>query len=102
MHLATVCLISAAAFAVAGTALGSAMGIGGDFTLAHAHAHINLLGWVTLALYGLYHRGVVRENNRLAWVQVGCALIGTTSRSALATPVAAGECAVNQSAGAGA
>jgi hypothetical protein len=77
MHLATVCLVSAAAFAVAGTALCSAMGISGDFTLAHAHAHINLLGWVTLALYGVYHRGVERRSNRLAWAQVGCTLVGT-------------------------
>ena len=40
--------------------LGIYMGMHEDFTLAPVHAHINLLGWVTLALYGLYHRGVER------------------------------------------
>jgi hypothetical protein len=49
------------------------MGMHDDFTLAPVHAHINLLGWVTLSLYGLYHRGVARARNRLAWAQVGCA-----------------------------
>jgi hypothetical protein len=58
-------------------AMGLFMGIGGDFALRHAHSHINLAGWVTLAIYGLYHRGVVRTSNSLAWVQVALALIGT-------------------------
>ena len=44
--------------------LGIWMGMHEDFTLAPVHAHINLLGWVTLALYGLYHRGVERASNR--------------------------------------
>jgi hypothetical protein len=55
--------------------LGIFMGTRGDFTLTPVHAHINLLGWVTLALYGLYHRGVERARDRLAWVQVGCAAV---------------------------
>jgi hypothetical protein len=78
MSLASICLVAAAAFGVAGTALGTAMGMLGDFTLAHAHAHVNLLGWVTLALYGLYYRGSSRQGDRLAGLQVGCALVGTT------------------------
>jgi hypothetical protein len=56
--------------------LGIWMGMNENFTLAPAHAHINLLGWVTLSLYGLYHRGVERVSNRLAWVQVGSAAAG--------------------------
>ncbi len=32
------------------------MAAGHDFTLAPAHAHLNLLGWVSLSLYGLYYR----------------------------------------------
>jgi len=41
---------------LAGECLGIWMGIAHDFTLSPAHAHLNLLGWVTLALYGIMHR----------------------------------------------
>lgn len=56
--------------------LGLYMGIRGDFTLAPAHAHLNLLGWVTMAVYGLYHRYVTRARNRLTWVKVACGAAG--------------------------
>jgi hypothetical protein len=39
-----------------GEVLGLHMGISQDFTLVPAHAHLNLLGWVTLAAFGLMHR----------------------------------------------
>ena len=58
--------------------LGVFMGINQDFTLSPAHAHLNLLGWVSLALYGLYHRGVARASDRLAWVQASSAAAGAT------------------------
>jgi hypothetical protein len=38
---------------------GILMAIAQDFTLAPAHAHLNLLGWVTMALYGLFVTGQV-------------------------------------------
>ena len=48
--------------------LGIQMGIAHDFTAAPAHAHINLVGWVTLALYGLVHRAYpAMAASRLAW-----------------------------------
>jgi hypothetical protein len=77
MKIGTTCLIAAAVFGVFGMAMGLYMGIGGDFALAHAHSHINLAGWVTLSIYGLYHRGVDRVRNTLAWIQVSLALIAT-------------------------
>jgi hypothetical protein len=76
MRLAYFCFIAAALSALGGMSLGIWMGMNEDFTLAPVHAHINLLGWVTLSLYGLYHRGVARETNRLAWIQVGAAALG--------------------------
>jgi hypothetical protein len=76
MRLAYCCFIAAALSALAGMSLGFWMGMHEDFTLAPVHAHINLLGWVTLALYGLYHRGVERPSNRLAWTQVSVAAAG--------------------------
>jgi hypothetical protein len=53
--------VSAAFFAVGallllgGMALGEYMGSHEDFQLAPLHAHINLLGWVTLALFGTFY-----------------------------------------------
>jgi hypothetical protein len=73
MRIAYFCFIAAAAAALCGMSLGFYMGMVRDFTLTAVHAHINLLGWVTLALYGLYHRGVARAGNRVAWAQVSCA-----------------------------
>jgi hypothetical protein len=61
MRLAYFCFFAAALSALTGMSLGIWMGINENFTLAPVHAHINLLGWVSLALYGLYHRGVARE-----------------------------------------
>ena len=41
--------------ALVGMGLGIYMGITGDYTLAPAHAHNNLLGWVSMAIFGLYY-----------------------------------------------
>ena len=76
MRLAYFCFVAAAVAALSGMSLGIWMGINEDFTLAPVHAHINLLGWVTLCLYGLYHRGVARASDRLAWTQVTVAAAG--------------------------
>src|SRR5215470_13602389 len=42
--------------ALIGMCGGVLMAIAQDFSLAPAHAHLNLLGWVTMALYGLFYR----------------------------------------------
>jgi hypothetical protein len=47
---------TAVAFFVIGVALGTYMGAAQDFRLVHVHAHLNLLGWVALALIGLIYR----------------------------------------------
>ena len=41
--------------ALVGMGVGIFMGITGDYTLAPAHAHSNLLGWVSMAIFGLYY-----------------------------------------------
>jgi hypothetical protein len=69
-------LMMAGLAALCGMGLGIEMGISQDFTLAPAHAHLNLLGWVTLALYGLYHRSVGRKGGWLGWSQVGAGAVG--------------------------
>jgi len=47
--LATFCLTG-------GMALGIGMGLAHDFQYAPVHAHLNLLGWASLALFGLIYK----------------------------------------------
>ena len=49
-------LLLAAACLIAGTILGISMGIAHDFQLAPVHAHLNLVGWASLALFGVIYR----------------------------------------------
>ena len=47
------------------------------FSLAPAHAHLNLAGWVTLALYGLIHRAFPQlASAKLAPLQCIIAILG--------------------------
>lgn len=43
-------------FVVLGVSLGYWMGATHNFTVSPVHAHINLLGWVSMFLYGLFYR----------------------------------------------
>lgn len=43
-------------YLVVGIGLGSHMGASGDHTLSPVHAHINLLGFVSMTLFGLAYR----------------------------------------------
>lgn len=45
----------AVVYLIAGVGLGIAMGASENFTLRPVHAHINLLGWATMALAGLVY-----------------------------------------------
>ena len=47
---------TAAICVTAGMALGIFMGASGDHSYADTHAHLNLVGWVTLALFGIYYQ----------------------------------------------
>lgn len=48
-------LFISALFALVGMAWGIQMSMTTDHTLSPAHAHNNLIGFVTLAIYGLYY-----------------------------------------------
>jgi cbb3-type cytochrome oxidase subunit 1 len=63
--------------AITGIVLGIFMGVNQDFRLAHMHAHLNLLGWVSFFIFGGYYslapdaaRGVLPK------VHYGLCLIG--------------------------
>lgn len=51
-------LLAAVLAGSSGMVLGIAMGMLQDFRLTPVHAHVNLLGWVSLALYGLFYQAV--------------------------------------------
>ena len=60
-----------------GMCWGMGMAITENFTLAPAHAHLNLLGWVTMSIYGGFY-ALTRQtmSSRLAWINYGCATLG--------------------------
>lgn len=75
--------VSAAFFAMGvvcvliGMLYGMYMGASETFTLAAAHAHLNLVGWVTMALYGTFYaltRGTM--STRLAWTNFVVSALG--------------------------
>ena len=69
-------IITALICLLVGEGLGIYMGIGQDFTLSPAHAHMNLLGWVTLATFGLMHRAYpALSGSRIALPQMVLALL---------------------------
>ena len=75
--------VSAAFFAVGtlclliGMTMGMHMGGSHDFTLMPAHAHLNLLGWVTMSLYGIFY-ALTRQtlSQKLAWTNFGLSTLG--------------------------
>ncbi len=62
--------LSAISFLVIGVGMGIYMSAAEDYLLRPVHAHVNLLGWVTSALMGLFyaHTGP-RLTTRLIWIQ---------------------------------
>jgi hypothetical protein len=60
-----------------GLVLGIVMGIREDFTLAPAHAHLNLIGFVLMFLVGLYYRIVPTAGASLpAKIQAALHVVG--------------------------
>ena len=64
-------------FLIGGIGIGLHMAMSQDHTAATAHAHINLLGWVTMAIFGVYYAlNPVKAARRLALVQYGVYTLG--------------------------
>jgi hypothetical protein len=63
---------------IAGMLWGIVMGISEDHSTMPAHAHLNLLGWVSLFLFGIYyHLHPAIDCSRLASLQVWIWIAGT-------------------------
>ncbi|KAA2235931.1 hypothetical protein [Salinarimonas soli] len=61
----------AVVFALSGMAMGIGMAMSQNHSIMPAHAHLNLLGWVSLFLFGIYYERRPRLNaSKLALVQV--------------------------------
>jgi len=63
-------------YVLCGMFWGMQMGESNDFAMAPAHAHLNLLGWVTMALYGTFY-ALTRDSfsPRLAWINFAFAAL---------------------------
>lgn len=68
---------TAIVYALLGMAMGIYMAASQDHALSPAHAHLNLLGWVSMALYGLYYHTVpLAAESRLAMVHFVTSTLG--------------------------
>lgn len=68
---------SGVVYVILGMLWGIHMGIAQDFTLAPAHAHLNLVGFVTMALAGIfYHLTPRAARSLLARVHFALATLG--------------------------
>ena len=64
-------------YALVAMLLGITMGMREDFTQAPTHAHLNLVGWVSMALYALVYRQCpAAAQSRLAMLHFWVANIG--------------------------
>ncbi|WP_425419894.1 hypothetical protein [Oricola indica] len=64
-------------FLLVGIAIGLKMSISGVHNVTGAHAHANLLGWVTMAIMGAYYAlAPAKAEGRLAIVQYGVYTLG--------------------------
>jgi hypothetical protein len=70
------CFVSAALYALVGMAMGIFMAASHDHTLSPAHAHLNLLGWVSMGIFGLYYQAAPAAGDRkIAKVHVAFATL---------------------------
>lgn len=78
-QLARLFFKTAIVFLIVGIAMGLQMAISGNHNVIGAHAHANLLGWVTMALFGTYYAfNPAKAETRLANLQYWVYTVGVT------------------------
>ncbi|KFG70076.1 hypothetical protein [Microvirga sp. BSC39] len=78
MHASSLSFRLAVLFVIAGMAMGIGMAATQNHAIMPAHAHLNLLGWVSLFLFGIYYeRRPALDASRLAMIQVVLWSVGT-------------------------
>jgi hypothetical protein len=70
------CFKLASITALIGVSLGIYMGIFEDHRLAPVHVHLNLIGWVSLFLFGLFYKSHPTAIGMAAAVQIAVASVG--------------------------
>ncbi len=91
-------------FVLIGMFIGMYMGANEDFRISMAHAHLNLLGWVTMALYGVFYALTAKTmSKKLAWTNYILSTIGVllmiptlavfliSHQASMVAPMVAGE-----------
>lgn len=74
--LSRFCWITAVVYVLVGMGFGIWMSITGDHRFAPAHAHLNLIGWVSIALLGTFYALVPQVSGwMISKIQVGLAQI---------------------------
>ena len=96
MNASSLCFRAAMLLLLAGMAWGLQMAISGDHSAFPAHAHLNLLGFVALFLFGIFYRlNPSVESNRLAipqvWIWVGATIVIAIGVGLVSTGHASGE-----------
>lgn len=76
MKASSLFLRTGALAAIFGMGLGISMAIMQDFTLRGVHAHINLVGWASMFLFGIYYHVVPAADSKLAKIHYYVALPG--------------------------
>jgi hypothetical protein len=71
VRLPEMCFAAASLTAMLGISLGIYMGVSQDHQLAPVHVHLNLLGWVSLFLMGLYYKSHDAGRGWAAFLQAG-------------------------------
>jgi hypothetical protein len=78
MNASTLSFRSAVCLGIAGIVFGIVVAASGDHSTYPARAHLNLLGWVSLFLIGIFYRYYpALDASRIALVQVWVWVIGT-------------------------
>jgi hypothetical protein len=83
---------AAVVYALGGMVLGMYMGASNDHAMAPVHAHINLLGWATLALMGaFYGLAGAHAPAKLAWANFGVSNLGNILTLPMVAMIQAGK-----------
>src|SRR3712207_1889038 len=87
-------------FVIAGMAMGIGMAATQDHSIMPAHAHLNLLGFVSLFLFGIYYeRRPALDGSRLALAQVALWSVGTVILTTAVAAIHLGHAAAEPFAG---
>lgn len=97
MKASTISFRTAVICAALGMSMGLMMGGSHNFALAPAHAHLNLLGWVSLFLFGIFYKlHPAADTSLLGRIQVILWTVGTLVMATGVSLIYSGNAAVGE------